>query len=383
MEKKPGPEYNGTSRWEFASALYPLGISLIDVAKYLECATSTLQRDAKIEGGGKYTDLFPNRPTIQTEIYQACFKKYAEICVSRALESLDEKIAIFLQQWLKIDHMLCIYEGYRLSISLLTDQRPQNPKDPLEKKLHQLAVDLFPELNPVEPERTAEEWLRHNLVLVARGTKKPPINQNDRDFFVDLTDEIQSVDKKTKLDPRLVHTLKEVINELEGMEKQVIEWLFFTEKRPTYNEIGQAMKLDRGVANRIAENALKKIRERTRARLADAKIVVTHGKPSIENKDAFLELLKLEVESLDVSLRLKRNLCLAGITTLGQLVRLTENELLIIPNIGNKSIREIIKTLKERGLEIDMDSKLGEDITPLFLLPHKIMKLRNRRKLYQ
>jgi len=219
--------------------------------------------------------------------------------------------------------------------------------------------------------------------LVARGTKKPPINQNDRDFFVDLTDEIQSVDKKTKLDPRLVHTLKEVINELEGMEKQVIEWLFFTEKRPTYNEIGQAMKLDRGVANRIAENALKKIRERTRARLADAKIVVTHGKPSIENKDAFLELLKLEVESLDVSLRLKRNLCLAGITTLGQLVRLTENELLIIPNIGNKSIREIIKTLKERGLEIDMDSKLGEDITPLFLLPHKIMKLRNRRKLYQ
>jgi DNA-directed RNA polymerase subunit alpha len=71
--------------------------------------------------------------------------------------------------------------------------------------------------------------------------------------------------------------------------------------------------------------------------------------------DEFIEKLALPIEELDISQRALNSIKRMGITTIGDLVKLTEEELKSTKNVGRKAINEIKEALKQMGLHLGMD----------------------------
>ncbi|MCS6998469.1 MAG: DNA-directed RNA polymerase subunit alpha [Aquificaceae bacterium] len=71
--------------------------------------------------------------------------------------------------------------------------------------------------------------------------------------------------------------------------------------------------------------------------------------------DEFSEKLSLPIEELDVSQRALNSIKRMGIATIGDLVKLTEEDLKGTKNVGRKAINEIKEALKQMGLHLGMD----------------------------
>ncbi|MFN4319182.1 MAG: DNA-directed RNA polymerase subunit alpha [Aquificaceae bacterium] len=86
---------------------------------------------------------------------------------------------------------------------------------------------------------------------------------------------------------------------------------------------------------------------------------ISYEAPVIEEPvvvvDEFMEKLSLPIEELDVSQRALNSIKRMGITTIGGLVRLTEEDLKSTKNVGRKAINEIKEALKQMGLYLGMD----------------------------
>jgi DNA-directed RNA polymerase subunit alpha len=67
------------------------------------------------------------------------------------------------------------------------------------------------------------------------------------------------------------------------------------------------------------------------------------------------ELLDMEVDNLELSIRTANCLQNADITFIGELVRMTEADLLRTKNAGRKSLAELNELLGEMGLRLGMD----------------------------
>ena len=67
------------------------------------------------------------------------------------------------------------------------------------------------------------------------------------------------------------------------------------------------------------------------------------------------KLLQMSVDELELSVRSHNCLTAANITTIGDLVRRDENEMLKFRNFGRKSLTELNKILDEKGLHFGMD----------------------------
>ncbi|MFN4013402.1 MAG: DNA-directed RNA polymerase subunit alpha [Aquificaceae bacterium] len=86
---------------------------------------------------------------------------------------------------------------------------------------------------------------------------------------------------------------------------------------------------------------------------------ISYETPVIEEPvvvvDELMEKLSLPIEELDVSQRALNSIKRMGITTIGGLVRLTEEDLKSTKNVGRKAINEIKEALKQMGLYLGMD----------------------------
>lgn len=70
----------------------------------------------------------------------------------------------------------------------------------------------------------------------------------------------------------------------------------------------------------------------------------------------------VSVNSLELSIRSQNVLKTKGISTVGQLVKLTKNDLLRIKNCGRRSAREIENQLNEIGLQLGMPDEIYNSI---------------------
>lgn len=66
-------------------------------------------------------------------------------------------------------------------------------------------------------------------------------------------------------------------------------------------------------------------------------------------------LCHTSIDELELTSRATNALKLGDINTIGQLIELTRNDLLKMPNMGLKSFKEIFDRLSERGLSLGMD----------------------------
>ncbi|NPA33227.1 MAG: DNA-directed RNA polymerase subunit alpha [Aquificae bacterium] len=88
---------------------------------------------------------------------------------------------------------------------------------------------------------------------------------------------------------------------------------------------------------------------------------VSSEKPVVEQKagmDELTEKLSLSIEELDISQRALNSLKRIGITTIGDLVKMTEEELKNTKNIGRKALTEIKEALDKLGLHLGMNIEM-------------------------
>ena len=88
---------------------------------------------------------------------------------------------------------------------------------------------------------------------------------------------------------------------------------------------------------------------------------VSVEKPVVEQKvatDELTEKLSLSIEELDISQRALNSLKRIGITTIGDLVKMTEEELKNTKNIGRKALAEIKEALEKLGLHLGMNIEM-------------------------
>ncbi|MEE1180633.1 MAG: DNA-directed RNA polymerase subunit alpha C-terminal domain-containing protein, partial [Treponema sp.] len=78
------------------------------------------------------------------------------------------------------------------------------------------------------------------------------------------------------------------------------------------------------------------------------------GDDSIEGDEQIRKLLTTSVEELELSVRSSNCLKNAGIKTIGELTKKTEDELSKTRNFGKKSLEEIKVKLEEHGLGLGM-----------------------------
>ena len=64
------------------------------------------------------------------------------------------------------------------------------------------------------------------------------------------------------------------------------------------------------------------------------------------------ELFRLEIDSLGLSSKVGNSLRSEGIYYIGDLIQKSEKDLLKTPNLGKRSLSEIVQSLKEKGLEL-------------------------------
>ncbi len=85
---------------------------------------------------------------------------------------------------------------------------------------------------------------------------------------------------------------------------------------------------------------------------------ISYEVPTLEEPipvDELSEKLTLSIEELDISQRALNSLKRMGITTIGDLVQMTEEELKSTKNIGRKALAEIKEALKQMGLGLGLN----------------------------
>lgn len=76
---------------------------------------------------------------------------------------------------------------------------------------------------------------------------------------------------------------------------------------------------------------------------------------SSDSKQELREKLKMTMSQLDLSVRASNCLMAESITTVGELVQRTEDDMLLVRNFGKTSLKEIKKKLSDMGLSLGMD----------------------------
>ena len=71
-----------------------------------------------------------------------------------------------------------------------------------------------------------------------------------------------------------------------------------------------------------------------------------------QDDDKALKVMEMSVEDLDLSVRSYNCLKRAGISTVADLTRRTEDDMLKVRNLGRKSLEEVVKKLEELGLSL-------------------------------
>ena len=74
----------------------------------------------------------------------------------------------------------------------------------------------------------------------------------------------------------------------------------------------------------------------------------------IENKRSLNEILLIKVNELELSTRVEKVLKYDNVIYIGDLIKMTQGELLRTPNFGKHSLNEIKNVLKNLGLYLDM-----------------------------
>ena len=173
-----------------------------------------------------------------------------------------------------------------------------------------------------------------------------PFEEKNIEFFQPISPPYSSRSREVN---ELVKTLESKGYFYKGM---------ITEKLEIVEEIGKSLKIDslalKKYINYLSENKTSQQKS-----------------PSTTEKNSYN--LETELEDLDFSVRALNVFRENQISTLGQLISYSEEDLMYMTNFGNTTLNEVVKKLKNLGLELPHQSKGNETLkTNLSSLPPEV-----------
>lgn len=165
----------------------------------------------------------------------------------------------------------------------------------------------------------------------------------------------------TELERRLAPWTRELLDCLTLRQRQA--FVIREAADLNFDEVGQRLDVSPSRASqlhRVAVRVLTGAAKRAALLERYAPVVVPHVPSSISYQrcvvpEEMQAALKLSIEALDLGVRGWNCLESSGIHTVGDLVLKSESELLKIPNLGRKTLREIKNLLAGLGLHLGMD----------------------------
>ncbi len=157
--------------------------------------------------------------------------------------------------------------------------------------------------------------------------------------------------------------LEYAISTLSEREQSVIKMRY--QERKSFREIGLAHGVTLECARHNEENALRKLR------IPKCLGYIKHGrcgyekliaKMEAEEKERMGSKLNITLEELDLSVRSFNRLKVHGCDTVADLIKLSEEDIVRIKNLGKRSIVEVARTLSNVGIKgTAWDEFLEED----------------------
>jgi uncharacterized protein len=114
------------------------------------------------------------------------------------------------------------------------------------------------------------------------------------------------------------------------------------------NVTGRPAQFGRGVMSEVAGRLIDKFS----ANLAEQLAATARAQPAASNSSGSDSRMAIPIQELNLSTRAAHTLESEGIATVGELVARTEDELLALHNLGEKSVGEIEERLRDLGLAL-------------------------------
>jgi len=158
--------------------------------------------------------------------------------------------------------------------------------------------------------------------------------------------------------------------DLRGMDDQALDYYRQLAQKPAppvsallnlaviYEEMGQYDKAGRYVAA-VLESRPNHPRARLFAKDIESSKTMVYDEEQARRRDQQARLLEIPLSDFELSVRSRNCLKKMNLNTLGDLLRVTEVELLSYKNFGETSLEEIKKILESKGLRLGMALEAG------------------------
>jgi hypothetical protein len=360
------------ARREVERELFTLGLTIQDVATAMKLDLSSVRNDFGILGG---KETFPSPAEINSEyrkkIYRDSLLKYAGMVSAPLVKKLDSKnlrLESALANYLHMEQASRIAAGIEMVIDSLI-----HPNDPPEfKRYRELLVEIF---GQIQRPHALKEFLE-----AIHGEKTSiPIRYDFEKRFIDWTIGKFRLHFSLPLGVAAVRAIDSVLSTLTPREERVIRKRFgLGFPLQTLGEMGHNEGLSGERIRQIEGKALRKLRHPTRSKKLKwfvsseealfcffAEKFPAPSVPVAEKKEtpSTAELLTKSIEELELSQRTYNCLRNSYIKTIGELVAMTEAELIRTKNFGQKSLDELKEIMGEMGLKLSG--------TPIYQTPIK------------
>lgn len=406
---------NRAGRWSKIERLLQLGWSVNLVAKVAGFAPSVIHSDIRHHGGMK--DLFPDRPGKKKQIYAGTFFYYAQQLEKSEQFPLKEEI----EELLQIAQIQAAEESMIRTYEALCKDRCNGYIESYVKLSHKL-------LRVSPPPRMENRFLRTYIQLVGKRKRYSPGSYEEvvRDIendFVAVCDKgfikrpLQAMELRQFIDNWLAresdlsHDEQTVLIHrfgLRGQQKQTLDQIRIylrgvSRERVRQVEVKALKKLRRSQDHietlRIFFFTLAELEARTQTYVQKLHLLETQMAQLVRQKEELLscikdgafsvilekgndewdpwkdkiDLLSKSCDYLQLSVRASNCLQKAHIQRIGQLIQLSDVDLLKLKHFGRRSLRDVTERLADHDLILGVH--LSEDLRKRFALSAQTLVL--------
>ena len=378
-------------RLAMVKILYEFGLSIDFIAETLFLTIPTVRNDLRLireegEAIKRLTDKNKNK------IYQAVVKQYASFALKvevTELEANEQAVYQCLQKWLNVDELIMHCNGMSLMMAQLICPNCPPDLEPYKSLLDKIFG--FNQSCGCSVPTGINFWNNFIQLIVS---EKIPIPTSKNDLLYQLVRMFDSTYRRDIIPPWQDNT-RQIIDEqlatLPPREEDVVRRRFgLNRKRMSLGEVGRDYDVSRERIRQVEARALYKLRHPSRSKFllplvsSIEEIVkeclllhrnqtgVLIRKASPAEQLITLEMLMRSTDELEVSVRTSNCLHNGNIRFIGDLIQVSEADLLRIKNFGHKSLNELKEILGEFGLSLGLPlDKIDPNLYSLFVKEKK------------
>lgn len=370
-------------RLPLVKELFALGFTYKKIASSVGCSVSTVTKDLLLLGREKFKNRLIKRQTV----FQSALRLRAGIGAKDIKP--NDRLAEILKTHLKEDEILAFISG----IILTMEQLNRPAFKPEQENYYNLMAAIFGSPKPIEA-NPYQVWQQYLQEIAQSKIATPKSHFKLRQELIDIIIPACRELIKPIWPNNLPAKIEEQINTLRENEQEVIRLRFgLGAQRLTLEQVAQKKGVTQQRVRQIEAKALRKLRHPSRSnelrpfilpiseirkeldklleewkkakegmvalRLSQVistdeignSINILPQLPVLNSESALFKLFLRKIDDLELSTRTYNALKGTGIYNVGQLVQLTEKEILRLKNFGYKSLNEIKFTL-EYGLTL-------------------------------